>query len=99
MKIIWSKLAVTTYNNNLDYLHKKWSLAVVHKFILEVEETMQLIKGDPNIFMWWDAAGTVKIGNINKHISFFYSFDDEEILLHFFWNNHQDPDNLKQYLN
>ncbi len=98
MRIFWSRLAEKTYYDNLEYLDENWPLSVVHDLILEVEKTMIKLKKNPQMFTWWDRSRRIKVGNINKHISFFYSFTNEEIQLHFFWNNHQDPEKIRKFL-
>jgi len=98
VRVVWSPLAEETYYDNLSYLHENWSLSVISDFIREVEETMNLLQHSPEIFNWWDTDKNYKIGYINKHISFIYSFTDHEILIHLFWNNHRDPSNLKKFL-
>ena len=35
---------------------------------------------------------------MNKHISFYYSFNKQVIQVHFFWNNHKDPEQLKKHI-
>jgi len=67
-------------------------------FIIEVEETMNLLEDNPDIFRWRDSKKQFKVGYINKHISFFCNFNRQEIQGHFFWNNHKDPEQLKKYI-
>ncbi len=98
MKVIWSPLAEETYYDNLSYLHENWPPSVISNFITEVEETMFLLKHNPGIFNWWDTDKKYKIGYINKHISFIYSFTNKEILIHLFWNNHRNPAHLEKFL-
>lgn len=98
MKIVWSHLAEVTYYDNLSYLNENWPLSVISSFITDVEKTMSLVKNNPEIFNWWDSNKKYRVGFINKHISFLYSFTDKEILIHLFWNNHRDPSHLKKFL-
>ena len=98
MKVIWSQLAGETYYENLGYLNENWSLQVMSEFIGDVEKTMELIKINPEIFNWYNSDKKFKIGYINKHISFIYSYTAKEILIHLFWNNHRNPSHLKKFL-
>lgn len=98
MTIIWSPLAEETYYENLEYLDKNWSKSVVRKFINDVDITLTLLKTNPEIFHWWDAGKNIRIGYINKHISFFYSLEEKSIFIHLFWNNHRQPSVLKKFL-
>ena len=38
------------------------------------------------------------MGYVTSQISFFYSFDNEKIMIHLFWDKRQDPDKLKKML-
>lgn len=98
MKITWSKLAEKSYNLNLLYLSENWPLPVVHQFILDVEKTLILVAENPEIFRWWDEEKNYKVGFITSHISFFYSFDRDNIMIHLFWDKRQDPEKLKHRL-
>jgi hypothetical protein len=72
---------------------------VGQNFILEVERTMLLVADNPEIFRWWDSEKRYKIGYITSHISFFYSFDHHNIMIHLFWDKRQDPKKLEILLN
>ena len=98
MRVFWSQLAEDTYFDNLEYLFENWSQTVVLDFIKEVEETMNLLEDNPDIFRWWDSKKHFKVGYINKHISFYYSFNKQVIQVHFFWSKHKDPEQLKKYI-
>lgn len=90
-------MAEETFWDNLDYLHKNWSVSVVHEFILEVERTMELLKHNPETFRCWFEDRNFRVAVLNKHISLFYSFSEKEIRIHLFWNNHRNPVELKKY--
>ncbi len=98
MIITWSSLAEKSYYRNLEYLNENWPLSVVQEFILKVGKVLNLISTNPEIFRWWNEEEKYKIGYITSHISFFYSFDQERILIHFFWDKRQDPNKLIQLL-
>lgn len=98
MIIVWSHLAEKSYYNNLQYLSENWPKTVVQDFILKVEKVMNLISTNPEIFRWWNDEEKYKIGYITSHISFFYSFDQERILVHLFWDKRQDPNKLNELL-
>lgn len=98
MKVIWSQLAEETYYENLFYLNENWSLQVISNFINDVEKTIELIKINPEIFNWYNSDKKYRIGYINKHISFIYSYTAKEIFIHLFWNHHRDPSHLKKFL-
>ena len=98
MIIIWSQLAEKSYYSNLEYLNENWSRTVAQDFILKVEKVMDLISNNPDMFRWWDEKKEFKIGYITSHISFFYSFDQERIFIHLFWDKRRDPEKLRELL-
>lgn len=96
--MIWSSLAEKSYNENLNYLKENWPMSVVHSFISNVEKTMILLADNPDIFRWWDSGKKYKIGYLTSNISFFYSFDSENVMIHLFWDKRRDPEKLKKFL-
>jgi len=52
VRVVWSHLAEETYIDNLEYLYENWSQTVVRDFIIEVEETMNLLEDNPDIIRW-----------------------------------------------
>ena len=59
---------------------------------------MNLLEDNPGIFRCWDSKKHFKVGYMNKHISFYYSFNKQVIQVHFFCNNHKDPEQLKKHI-
>jgi hypothetical protein len=98
MKITWTLLAKKTYNKNIEFLLKTGNINIVQDFILEVEQTMNLIKTNPNCFEKWDLDITYNKGFIHKNISFYYKVQNNEIVVYLFWNNLQNPKKLKKLL-
>lgn len=98
MKIIWTSIASKSYYKNIEFLLKIWNLKVAQDFISEVEITMKLIGTNPNVFERWEFDKEYRKGFIHKNVSFFYKVYDSEILVHLFWNNLQNPKELKKIL-
>jgi len=61
VRVFWSHLAEETYFDNLGYLNENWSQTVVRDFMIEVEETMNLLEDNPDLFRWWDSKNTLKL--------------------------------------
>lgn len=98
MKITWTLLAKKSYNKNIEFLLETWNINIVQVFILEVEQTMDLIKTNPNCFEKWDLDNNYNKGFIHKNISFYYKIKNNEIVVYLFWNNLQNPKKLKKLL-
>jgi plasmid stabilization system protein ParE len=98
MKIVWTAIAKKSYIDNIDYLIQIWNLKIAQDFILEVEKVMGLIALQPYTFESWEFDNQYKKGFIHKNISFYYKIKQDEIVVHLFWNNLQDPIKIKNIL-
>jgi plasmid stabilization system protein ParE len=94
MKIIWTENASRNYFQILDYLLNRWSEKVANKFIDEVDRKLELLLISHEVFEKVPLTNVQRI-LINKHITLFYAVDGEKIYLIHFWNNSQNPENLK----
>ena len=94
MKIIWTENASRYYFQILDYLLNRWSEKVANKFIDEVDRKLELLLISHEVFEKVPLTNVQRI-LINKHITLFYAVDGEKIYLIHFWNNSQNPENLK----
>jgi hypothetical protein len=98
MKIIWTAIATKSYYKNIEFLLTIWNLKIAQEFILEIENTMAIIKSNPTCFEKWEFDSMFYKGTIHKNVSFFYKVYKNEIVVYLFWNNLQSP-KRKQLLN
>ena len=49
-EIIWSPEAIRTFDSVIEYLHQKWTTAVIIKFIDDSENIIHLISKNPYLF-------------------------------------------------
>jgi plasmid stabilization system protein ParE len=94
MKIIWTENASRNYFQILDYLLNRWSESVANDFIDKVDSKLELLLLSHGVFEKVPGTNVQRI-LINKHVTLFYSVDGEKIHLIHFWNNSQNPENLK----
>lgn len=93
--IRWNKLAVLDYNNNIDYLLKKWSAADAQVFIDEVDEVIDVLKLGKVEYQSTNYSG-IKRCVLRKQITLFYKVVDKNTIeLLRFWNTYQDDKKLK----
>jgi len=99
MKVTWTRNAKRSYDRELNFILKKWSakemldfMDLTDRFIatLESEIFEGKIDSRPNVFS----------GSISKQTKIFFKKYPEcnEIRLLLFWNNSQDPEELKRIL-
>lgn len=98
MKVIWTETAENSYYKILEYLNKNWNSKVVNDFIDRVENTMEIISNNPNCFEEYSINKKYRKGFIHENVSFYYRIYENEIVVHLFWNNHQNPQKLKKIL-
>ena len=94
--ITWTPRALLSFEENLEYLGKEWTLAVTNEFLDEVEHVLQIIEGNPFLYSIHNKTKKIHKCNINKRISLYYRIDNKStISLITFWNTTQDPAKLK----
>ena len=96
VRINWTTESETTFNQNLDYLSKKWDVAVLNRFLDRVEEALERIQANPKLYPSHRPEDNVHRCVIHERIILYYRIvDDETIDLLTFWNTAQHPDKLK----
>ncbi len=97
-KIIISPLGKATLQQNMDYLEKEWSPKEIYNFIQKTEGIIEILKNDPYIFPRWEHNNEIHRIPIIKQITLFYSIHKNQVELHLFWNNYQNPEKLLNLL-
>ena len=96
-KIIWTKRAWLTFENNINYLQTDWTEKEISKFILLTQKRLAILSNSPRI-------GTSRNTNnpnllftlIHKRVALIYRHKPlkNEIELLVFWNTAQNPRKL-----
>lgn len=89
-KVFWTQIAVSNFDDNIQYLKVEWNDSVVFKFISKTSSVIEILKRNPMAGAWDNEIGCNKI-LVTKHIYLFYELKDNNIYLLKFWNNHQKP--------
>ncbi len=91
--IFWSIEAELSYLKILEYLEEKWTQRELDRFISRTDEVMDYIKKSP--FQYQRIKNNTHKVILSRQISLFYKIEESIIFLHYFWDNRQDPKNLK----
>jgi plasmid stabilization system protein ParE len=92
----WTSEAARTLEQNLEYLEDEWGNQVINNFLDRVEEVLENIRGNPQLYPLHRPKDTVRRCAVHKRVILFYKIvDDRHIDLLTFWNTYQDPDKLK----
>ena len=97
MKVKWTNEAVETFEQIIENIFINWSQKEVSKFIEQTEQTIELIKNSPYMFVASTKNKQVRKGYVNRLTSMFYqiNFKNNEIEILSFWNNRQNPNKNK----
>lgn len=88
-------MAVLDYNNNIDYLLNKWTIAEAQDFVDEVDGIIFVLKQGKVEHQNTDYTD-VKRCVMRKQITLFYKVvNKNNVELLRFWNNYQDDKKLK----
>jgi len=91
----WMPEAEITFNENIEYLAKKWNLEVIISFLDRVDEVINHIGENPFLYPSYKEYKDVRKCPVTKQITLFYRIKETQIHLLTFWNNFQHPDRLK----
>jgi len=98
-KINWDSTALDTYVEETEFILLKWNSNEVQKFKILVEENLERLSKNPKIGI---CKNTLKVYClvISKQTSLYYSFSTKTkvIMLHAFWNNLKNPQDLTKLL-
>jgi plasmid stabilization system protein ParE len=98
MRVVWTSIAEKHYYTIIDYIFETWGLKTMNEFIDEVEKCMDIIETNPYCFEEYELNKDYRKGIIHENVSFFYRIYNNEIVVHLFWNNSQNPKKLKKIL-
>ena len=90
MELIWSDLAKSDFEDNIDYLLREWSERSAVEFINKVDHLIELLSINPQLFPESDYK-SVRRAVVTKQITLFYKLSDSKIYLIRFWNTYQNP--------
>lgn len=97
-KIIASPLALETYQQNIDFLEKRWSENEVVQFISTISDVITILKVSPQTFKKWENDLNIHKIEIQKQITLYFQIVHNNVELLLFFNNYQDPSLLLKML-
>jgi len=94
LKIQWTKRAITSFEDIVEYIEENWSEASAKKFVQKTDKLLEQIAENPEICLEIEGAN-VKRAVITKQTSLYYRVFGKFIRLITFWDNRRDLDKLK----
>jgi plasmid stabilization system protein ParE len=91
-EITWSKKAIQSFEQNIQYLEIAWTQKEVDKFIRETERKLNLLSAQPNIGNLTNRRSNIRKTLIGKRILLIYRYipGSTQIDLLLFFNTWQD---------
>ena len=91
-EIIWSPLAIETYDSIINYLNFKFGEATVKKFAQEVDDRLKLIASRPKMFRPTYKHRNTYLTSLRKKVTLIYRYKPykKQVELVVFWGM-QDP--------
>ncbi len=99
MKVVWTKEALFSFENILDYLYQRWTATEVNAFIDIVEHAIDQIVLQPEMHKISEYDVMSRGAVLSKHTTMFYRILENTIEIEYFWNNFQNPEKLDKILN
>ena len=88
-KVYWTKLAISDFRKNIEFLKLRWNDIVIFDFIEKTECVIEIICDNTESGRWDQDIHCNKI--LVKNIYLFYEMVNNKIYLLCFWNNFQKP--------
>lgn len=99
LKIKWATLAEITFEEEINFILKKWNLVEADKFVVLVNNYLERLTKNPEIGIFDSKLNCFSIV-ISKQTTLFYKIleSEKKVVLILFWNNKQNPSRLKKML-
>lgn len=94
-KVVLSNTAQRKLDKLIIYLIEEWSLKIKNEFISKLDNVVEQIKNNPELFPKSNKGNNVRKCVVTKHTTLFYKFDSNQIYILTIFDNRQNPDILK----
>lgn len=94
-RVVWSPIAVEDFENIVEYLSIHWEAKVLNRFIDKVENLINQISLNPQLYPEINKELGVRKCVISKHNTLYYSENQEQVNILRIYDNRQNPQTLK----
>lgn len=89
--IAFSAYAIETYDLMFEQIALRWGTKIAADFENRVFKLVETIEQTPYIYRALDQYPNLRKGVVHANCSLIYEVKENEIEIHFFWDNRQDP--------
>lgn len=90
--IFWTDFALKELENTIEYIEQNWSEKELKNLAEKLEETLNLISKNPDIFQVSEFKKDVRRVVVLKFNTIYYRLNNNQIEILSFFSNRQDPD-------
>ncbi len=90
-RILWTDFALNELEATIEYLLENWTEKELKSFALKIEETLELITMNPNLFQSSDFKKDIRRVVIAKYNTMYYRTIGDSIEIISFFSNRQNP--------
>ena len=90
-KIVWTKRAITKFNNIIKYLEEDWGEGVTENFVRKTYDIIELISDQPALGTLENPEKNIRGFLLTKHNRLFYRETEKEIILLNFFDTRSGP--------
>jgi plasmid stabilization system protein ParE len=94
-KILWTDYALRELEITIECLQSNWTDRELRNLAFEIEETLNLLSHNPNLFQATDSRKDIRRVVIAKHNSLYYRVKSNTIEIISFFSNRQNPNKRK----
>ena len=93
--IFWTDFALKELENTIEYIEQNWSEKELKNLAEKLEETLNLISKNPDIFQVSEFKKDVRRVVVLKFNTIYYRLNNNQIEILSFFSNRQEPDKRK----
>ena len=94
-KILWTDFALSEFEKTIEYLQENWTDRELRNLALAIEETLNLISHNPNLFQASELKKEIRRVVVAKHNTLYYRIKDNTVEIISFFSNRQSPKKRK----
>jgi plasmid stabilization system protein ParE len=94
-KVFWTDHAISELKDTLDYLEEKWTERELSNFSEELDNTIELISKNPDLFRVSKKKEEVRMAVVARYNNLYYRTKNDSVEILSLFSNRQDPDKIK----
>ncbi|MVN20665.1 type II toxin-antitoxin system RelE/ParE family toxin [Mucilaginibacter arboris] len=94
-KIFWTDYALNELEQTITYLEENWTEKELRNLASKIEETLELLSQNPNLFQRSEIKKDVRRAVVLTHNTLYYRINGDTVEVISFFSNRQNPKKRK----